>query len=113
MAVNQRNDRGGEAVGVLRAVCAAVLITVLPWTALAQDVDRAQQTSGDVWRCVAQKLGSGTEVNVRRQNGQRFAATLLDPRADALILPPRSPRPVPTQPIRYHPIGLLQPRHRA
>ena len=91
---------------ILKTMCAAVLIVAMPWTATAQ------QVNGDVWRGFAQKLGSGTEVNVRLQNGQRFAATLIDPRADALVLQPRTRRPVPVQPISYDAILLLERRDR-
>ena len=89
---------------VSRVLCAAGLIVVMPWTALAQ------QASGDVWRGLAQQLGAGTEVNVRLQNGQRFAATLLDARPDALVLQPRTRRPVPVQPISYDAIVVLERR---
>jgi len=97
---------------ILKTMCAAVLIGAMPWTATAQQVNGAPQVNGDVWRGFAQKLGSGTEVNVRLQNGQRFAATLIDPRADALVLQPRTRRPVPVQPISYDAILLLERRDR-
>ena len=91
---------------VLMVLCAAVLIVAMPWTAMAQPA------SGDVWREFAQKLGSGAEINVRLQNGQQFAATLIDARADALLLQPRTRRPVPVQPISYDAIVLLERRDR-
>lgn len=66
--------------------------------------------SGDAWRSFAQKLDVGTELSVRLQNGQRFTATLLEARSDALLLQPRTRRPVPVQPISYDAIQSLQ-RH--
>lgn len=90
--------------GVVRTMCAAVVIAAMPWSAVAQ------QANGDLWRGFAQKLGSGTAVNIRLQNGQRFAATLLDARADALVVQPRTRRPVPVQPISYDAIVLLERR---
>lgn len=99
------NRRAGSIVkNFLRVACAG-LIVAMPWMASAQP-------NGDVWRGLAQKLGAGTEVTVRLQNGQRFAATLLDVRADALVLQPRTRRPVPVQPISYDAIASLERRDR-
>ena len=103
---------------ILKTICAAVLIVAMPWTATAQQVNTAQpvngaqQVTGEVWRGFAQKLGSGTEVTVRLQNGQRFAATLIDARTDALVLQPRTRRPVAVQAIGYDAILLLERRDR-
>ena len=85
----------------------AVLIAVtlmLPAPALAQ------QTSGDTWRTFAQKLEIGSDVTVRLQNGQHFRATLIEARPDALLLQPRTRRPVPVQPMAYEAIASLE-RH--
>ena len=68
----------------------------------------AQQTNGDVWRVFAQRLEVGSEVIVRLQNGQRFHATIIDARADALLLQPRTRRPVPVQPVDYNAIQSLE-----
>jgi hypothetical protein len=91
---------------VLKVLCAAVLMVAVPCAALAQ------QANGDIWRVFAQKLGAGTELTVRLQNGQRFAATLIDARADALVLQPRTRRPVPVQPVSYDAIVSLERRDR-
>ena len=96
---------------ILKTMCATVLIVAMPWVATAQGT-AAQQGNGAVWRQFAQKLGSGSEVNVRLENGQRFAATLIDARADALVLQPRTRRPVAVQPISYDAIVLLERRDR-
>ena len=66
------------------------------------------QGTGDAWRTFAQKLEVGTELSVRLQNGQRFTATLLEARSDALVLQPRTRRPVPVQPVSYDAIQSLQ-----
>jgi hypothetical protein len=70
----------------------------------------AQQTDGDVWRTFAQKLETGTELTVRLENGQRFSATLIEARNDALVLQPRTRRPVPLQPVSYDAILSIE-RH--
>ena len=49
----------------------------------------------------AQKLDAGTELDVRLANGQRFRATLIDARVDALVVRPHTRRPVPVQPVSY------------
>jgi hypothetical protein len=68
----------------------------------------AQQPTGDVWRTFAQKLDAGSEVTVRLENGQRFHATLIDARPDALVLQPRTRRPVPVQPVAYDAIRSIE-----
>jgi hypothetical protein len=70
----------------------------------------AQAAAGDVWRTFAQKLDTGSDVMVRLQNGQRFRATLIEARSDALVLQPRTRRPVPVQPVAYEAITSLE-RH--
>ena len=84
-----------------------VAVLVLPAPAVAQP-----QLTGEVWRTFAQKLDAGTIVTVRLQNGQRFRATLIDARADALILQPRTRRAVPVQPIAYDAISSLEREER-
>lgn len=90
----------------LKVLCATALIVAMSWSVTAQ------QASGDIWRTFAQKLTAGTELTVRLQNGQRFAATLIDARADALVLQPRTRRPVPVQPVSYDAILSLERRDR-
>ena len=85
-----------------------MLGTVLLAAALAFPRVSLAQGSGDAWRTFAQKLEVGTELSVRLQNGQRFTATLLEARSDALVLQPRTRRPVPVQPVSYDAIQSLQ-----
>ena len=70
----------------------------------------AQQVTGDIWRTFAQKLDAGSVVMVRLQNGQRFRATLIEARSDALVLQPQTRRPVPVQPVAYDAITSIE-RH--
>ena len=70
----------------------------------------AQPATGDIWRTFAQKLDTGSDVMVRLQNGQRFRATLIEARPDALVLQPRTRRPVPVQAVAYDAITSLE-RH--
>ena len=93
---------------VIRGFVAALLVAMLVTPTLAS----AQQANGDVWRTFAQKLEAGAPVVVRLQNGQRFKATLIDARADALLLQPRTRRPVPVQPASYDAIQLLERERR-
>ena len=93
---------------VIRRFVAALVIAMLVTPTLAS----AQQANGDVWRTFAQKLEAGAPVVVRLQNGQRFKATLIDARAEALLLQPRTRRPVPVQPISYDAIQLLERERR-
>ena len=72
----------------------------------------AQSSSADVWRGFAQKLDTGTELDVRLANGQRFKATLIDARPDALVIQPRTRRPVPVQPVSYDAILSLDTQRR-
>ena len=86
---------------LVAAVIAAILIS--PLSAVAQG-------TGDVWRTFAQKLETGSPLMVRLQNGQRFQATLIEARSDALIVQPRTRRPVPVQPVAYDAIASIE-RH--
>src|SRR6478735_5094494 len=92
--------------GLLKVPCAAVLIVAMPWTATAQ------QAKGEVWQTFARKLTAGSELTVRLENGQRFTATLIEARADALLLQPKTRRPVPVQPVDYDAIVSLEQRNR-
>ena len=87
-----------------RNFVAALIAITLMLAAPAQ----GQQLTSDVWRAFAQKLDAGSEVTVRLQNGQRFRATLIEARSDALVLQPRTRRPVPVQPVAYEAITSLE-----
>ena len=77
------------------------LVLAFPSVSLAQG-------SGEAWRTFVQKLDVGTELSVRLQNSQCFTATLLEARGDALVLQPRTRRPVPVQPVSYDAIQSLE-----
>src|SRR3954465_10762417 len=96
--------------GVMTAKSFAAVTLVLLVTVPC--VVAAQQANGDVWRTFAQKLETGTELTVRLENGQHFSATLIEARSDALVLQPRTRRPVPLQPVSYDAILSLERHNR-
>jgi hypothetical protein len=49
-------------------------------------------------------------LTVRLQNGQRFRATLIAVRDDAVLLQPRTRVPVPVQAVPYDEIATLERR---
>src|SRR6185436_3032831 len=85
-----------------------VVVTMMLAVVLACPGLSLAQGSGDVWQTFAQKLEVGTELRVRLQNGQRFTATLVEARSDALVLQPLTRRPVPVQPVSYDAIQSLE-----
>ena len=88
----------------MKTLVAYILIAALaPGAALAQVRD-------DVWRGMAAKIEVGTEVNVRLKSGERFRATLVDARDEALLLQPRTRVPVPVQAVPYAEIASLERR---
>ena len=66
------------------------------------------QAQPDVWRTFARRLDVGVQLNVRLRNGQKFRATLIDAREDALLLQPKTRVPVPVQPVTYDTIVSLE-----
>ena len=91
------------AIRVLAALLAVTL--ALPLNALAQ-------ARGDVWRDFIARVDVGTEMNVQLQNGQRFRATLIAVRDDAVLLQPRTRVAVPVQAIPYHEIVRMDQQRR-
>jgi hypothetical protein len=91
----------------IRRFIAALLVAMLVFPNMA-----AAQAGGDVWRVFAQKLEAGAPIVVRLENGQRFKATLIEARPDALLLQPKTRRPVPVQPVSYDAIQLLERENR-
>jgi len=75
---------------------------------LLPSLSRAQEANAEVWRSFAQRLDTGSEVVVHLHNGQRFRATMIDARPDALVLQPRTRRPVPVQLVAYEAILSLE-----
>lgn len=80
---------------------ALIIVIAVPWTGAAQ-------TTPDVWRSFAEHIDVGTELNVRLSSGQRFRATLVAVRPDAVLLQPKTRVPVPIQPVPYGEIVRLE-----
>jgi hypothetical protein len=80
---------------------ALILVCVVSQRATAQ-------TPPDVWRNFAERIELGTELNVRLSNGQRFRATLIGVRPDAVLLQPKTRVPVPVQAVPYDGIDRLE-----
>lgn len=85
-------------------VAAAIIVVLLSPTA------RAEQSQADVWRTFAGKVDTGTDLDVRLLNGQRFRASLVEVRPDAVLLQPRTRVRVPVQAVSYSLIASLE-RH--
>jgi hypothetical protein len=70
----------------------------------------AAQDQRDLWRAFVEKVEVGTELTVRLRDGQRFRATLIGTRDDAVMLQPKTRVPVPVQPVPYDAIVSLERR---
>jgi hypothetical protein len=68
----------------------------------------AAQTSPDIWRSFAERVGVGSELDVRLRDGERFRATLVAVQTDALLLQPKTRVPVPIQAIPYRDIVRIE-----
>jgi hypothetical protein len=88
---------------IARDMLTVVLLAVL----LAPAGVRAQ-AHADVWKTFASRIDVGAQLNVRLRNGQRFRATLIEAREDALLLQPKTRVPVPVQPVAYEAIVSLE-----
>ena len=66
------------------------------------------QAQPDLWKTFASRIDVGVQLNVRLRNGQKFRATLIEAREDALMLQPRTRVPVPVQGVAYDAIVSLQ-----
>ena len=86
------------------------LLTFVLVAALAAPGAAFAQVRDDVWRGMAAKIDVGTEVNVRLKSGERFRATLVEARDDALLLQPRTRVPVAVQAVPYAEIASLERR---
>jgi hypothetical protein len=84
-----------------------VLVFVLMFVLVAPGIVSAQ-ASPDVWRDFARRMDVGVELNVRLRNGQKFRATLIDARGEALLLRPKTRIAVPVQPVAYEAIESLE-----
>lgn len=86
------------------------LLIALVVLALVVPAPLAAQVRSDVWREFAEKIDVGAELNVRLQSGQRFRATFVGTRPDAILLQPKTRVPVPVQPVPYDQIVSLERR---
>jgi hypothetical protein len=89
----------------LRRVVVVVLTIVI-----AVPIAAGAQGQGDTWRAFAEKVEVGTELTVRLRDGQRFRATLVAARDDALLVQPKTRVPVPVQPVPYDAILAIERR---
>lgn len=92
------------------AIVRIALVHLLTGAMLVAPHAAAAQTQAEVWRTFAATLAPGTPVQVRLTNGQRFRATLIGVRDDAVLLLPRTRVPVDVQPVSYDAIAFLQER---
>ncbi len=76
--------------------------------ALAVPQALAAQATENVWRRFVEKVDVGTELQVRLASGQRFRATLIEVRDEAVLMLPRTRVPVPIQPVPYGEIVALE-----
>jgi hypothetical protein len=89
-----------------RAVVLLVVATLLlPRTAASQDA-----ATPEVWRDFARRVEVGSELRVRLRNGQRFSATIVGAAEDALLLQPKTRRPVEVQRVAYSEVESLERR---
>ena len=86
-----------------RIIVAALIALLLAMPAAAQD-------QGGVWREFAARVDVGSELTVRLRDGQRFRATLIAVRDDAMLVQPKTRVPVPVQPVPYDAIQSLERR---
>ena len=84
------------------------LLTVAVLVGLVMPAGVGAQAQPDVWKSFASRIDVGVQLNVRLRNGQKFRATLIDAREDALLLQPKTRVPVPVQPVAYDAIVSLE-----
>jgi hypothetical protein len=91
-----------------------VALVHLPAGVSAEGQPQAQaavpQSQAEIWRAFAAQVDVGTQLVVRLRNGQRFRATLIAVRDDAVLLQPKTRVPVPVQPVAYGEIVTLERR---
>ena len=88
--------------------CIALLIVatlLLPRTMAAQGV-----ATPDVWRDFAKQVKVGSELRVRLSNGQKFNAMLVGATDEAMLLQPKTRRPVDVQRVEYGAVKSLETR---
>jgi len=87
------------------AIILTLLLSLVSYPALAQTPAPAQ---GDVWRVFTERLDVGSRIKVRMRDGQRVTATLIQASPDALLVQPRTRRPVPVQRVSYDDIASIE-----
>jgi hypothetical protein len=85
----------------LVSIGALLVVLAVPGVVLAQ-------AEPQVWRTFAMRLDVGDQLTVRLHNGQRFRATLIEAREDALLLQPKTRVPSPVQPVAYDTILSIE-----
>ena len=89
-----------------RFIALFIMVTLLtPGSAAAQGAANA-----DVWRDFARQVDVGSRLRVRLHNGQRFDAALVSAAEDAVLLQPKTRRPVDVQRVAYGDIESLERR---
>jgi hypothetical protein len=68
------------------------------------------QTASEIWKDFAGRVGVGTELNIRLNDGRRLRATLIGVRDDAVLLQPKTRIAVPVQAVPYDAIVGMEPR---
>ena len=84
-----------------------VIVVVIIFLALRPAAAQVAD-SAELWRTFAEKVDIGSVVKVRLHNGQKFTATLVQARSDALLLQPKTRVPVPVQPVPYESIVSME-----
>jgi hypothetical protein len=87
------------------AVLFVVATLLLPRTAASQDA-----ATPEVWRDFARQVEVGSELRVRLRDGQRFSAMIVSAAEDAVLLQPKTRRPVDVQRVAYSEIESLERR---
>ncbi len=86
------------------------LTAVLTLALLA--VSTMAYAQADVWRDFVTKVDVGSELDVRLNDGQRFRATLIGVRDDAVLLQPKTRVAVGVQPVPYDTIVAIERREK-
>jgi hypothetical protein len=87
----------------MRPLIIVVIIFLAVGPAAAQGAETAE-----LWRAFSEKIEVGSAVKVRLHNGQKFTATLVQARSDALLLQPKTRVVVPVQPVPYESIASME-----
>jgi hypothetical protein len=85
----------------------AIVLTLL-LALVSQPVWGQTPPQADVWRTFAEKIETGSRIKLRTRDGQRVSATLVQASPDALLVQPRTRRPVPVQRVAYDDIVSIE-----